>query len=298
MRRTLRDLLVIERILRDRDSVWRQIHEERDLRLLIGQLLASTVIALACYGGVLGASSSMAQAVSSALKLPVLFLVTLAICLPTLYLFNLVFGARLSLLQTLSLVLLAITVTSVLSLTFAPVSLFFLVTAPQYAFFKLLNVCVLTLTALVGLRFLVAGMTALNRLSRPPSVTPPAPPQLPQVPMPALSVRAMVGVDDEAWIAVPAPAQEPWPPRLADTGVDRVQPHQPPASRPMSVRTQEKLASPALLYLWILLFGFVGTQLGWALRPFFGSPELPFQLLRAVGGTFYADIVQTIRQLF
>jgi len=30
------------------------------------------------------------------IKLPLLFLVTLAICLPTLYLFNLVFGARLS----------------------------------------------------------------------------------------------------------------------------------------------------------------------------------------------------------
>jgi hypothetical protein len=33
---------------------------------------------------VLGASSGVAQAVSSAVKLPLLFLATLAICLPTL----------------------------------------------------------------------------------------------------------------------------------------------------------------------------------------------------------------------
>ena len=94
---------MIERILRDRKSLWRQIMEERDLGRLIRQLFTSSVVALAFYGAVLGASASFAQAVSSAVKLPVLFLVTLAICLPTLYLFNLVFGARLSLVQAISL---------------------------------------------------------------------------------------------------------------------------------------------------------------------------------------------------
>jgi len=158
MRRTLRDLLVIERILRDRDGIWRQIHEQRDLKPFIVQMLTSSVIALACYGAVLGASNGIQQAISSAVKLPILFLVTIGICLPTLYLFNLVFGARLSLMQALSLVLVTVTVTSVLSLTFAPISLFFLVTAPQYAFYKLLNVSILVLTALVGLRFLIAGI--------------------------------------------------------------------------------------------------------------------------------------------
>ena len=35
-----------------------------------------------------------------------------------------------------------------------------------------------------------------------------------------------------------------------------------------------------LLYVWILLFGFVGTQLAWTLRPFFGSPGQDFALFR------------------
>lgn len=97
-------LLVIERILRDPEGVWAQISTEFRLNALIGQMLTSSAIALACYGAVLGFSNSPLQALSSAVKLPVLFLLTLAICLPTLYLFNLVFGSRLSVNQTLGLV--------------------------------------------------------------------------------------------------------------------------------------------------------------------------------------------------
>src|SRR6266511_1755490 len=155
-------LLVIERILRDREGVWQQIIDERDLRGLTGQMLASSAVSLACYGAVLGASNGWAQALSSAAKLPLLFLATLTICLPTLYLFNLVFGARLSMMQALTVILVSITVISVLTLAFAPISLFFLISAHNYSFYKLLNVCILVLTAVVGLRFLISGMRALN----------------------------------------------------------------------------------------------------------------------------------------
>ena len=63
---------------------------------------------------------------------------------------------------------------------------------------------------------------------------------------------------------------------------------QPAAPRP---------ASTILLYIWIMLFGFVGTQLAWTLRPFFGDPGSPFAIFREVGGTFYADVLNTIGQL-
>ncbi|MGK5737987.1 hypothetical protein [Micromonospora sp. URMC 103] len=154
--------LVIERILRDRNGIWQQIVAERDLNGLTVRMLVSSAIALACYGAVLGAFHSVLMALTSAVKLPLLFLITLAICLPTLYLFNLVFGARLSVRQSLALVMVAITVTSMLAVAFAPISLFFLITAPDYGFFKLLNVAILTLSAVVGLRFLTGGMQVLN----------------------------------------------------------------------------------------------------------------------------------------
>ncbi|WP_412540037.1 hypothetical protein R8Z50_30090 [Longispora sp. K20-0274] len=159
--------LVIERILRDREGIWRQIIEQRKLTHLTGQMLASSSIALAVYGAVLGFSNGPLQAVVSLVKLPILFLVTLAICLPTLYLFNLVFGAKLSINQAVSLVMTAITVMATLALAFTPISLFFLITAPNYSFFKLLNVAILVLSAFVGLKFLTSGSRRSTGTARP-----------------------------------------------------------------------------------------------------------------------------------
>jgi hypothetical protein len=360
-------LLVIERILRDRDGVWEQIGEERDLGRIIRDMLFSSAAALACYGVVLGASNSdnpLLQAVVSAVKLPLLFLVTLAICLPTLYLFNLVFGARLQVRQALALVLVAITVIATLALAFAPISLFFLITANHYAFYKLLNVAILTLAAIVGLKFLTAGMAALNRhnavraafaeaaaqagADRPagPSTapatstpdpaatldgsakpdTPPAPdtpatPDTPAAGAPAVPtvVPAPVPVGASAIPAAAGGGHVVAPVALAPgytagmapansgNGGLMVNPRmmvQPlPGARPEiparpGAPVAERQASMTLLYVWILLFGFVGTQLAWTLRPFFGSPGERFELFRSIDGNFYVDIVRTLGHLF
>lgn len=37
----------------------------------------------------------------------------------------------------------------------------------------------------------------------------------------------------------------------------------------------------AMLFLWLLLYGFVGIQMGWTLRPFIGDPVQPVQFFRA-----------------
>ncbi|MFC3503966.1 hypothetical protein ACFOOK_23765 [Micromonospora krabiensis] len=341
--------LVIERILRDREGIWQQIVAERDLNALTVRMLTSSAIALACYGAVLGAFHSVLMALTSAIKLPLLFLITLAICLPTLYLFNLVFGARLSVRQSLALVMVAITVTAMLAVAFAPISLFFLITAPDYGFFKLLNVAILTLSAIVGLRFLTGGMQVLNQhgllspatsSAAPATVAPaavaapaastvpaaepaavpvgatangaapvaagaapatpaaatadatapapatadataPAPAAAVAAPVPAQHVPALVGAHVTGPYRGGYPAgQRPWatPPNR----------HDDPGQRPTSM---------TLLYIWILLFGFVGTQLAWTLRPFFGDPGQDFALFRSIDGNFYAEILRTIANL-
>jgi hypothetical protein len=71
--------------------------------------------------------------------------------------------------------------------------------------------------------------------------------------------------------------------------------HRPPQPAPVP---HQRSGSMTLLYIWILLFGFVGTQLGWTLRPFFGSPGEDFELFRNIDGTFYGDIFATIGHLF
>lgn len=339
-------LLIIERILRDRDSIWKQIGEERDLGRLTGQMLASSAISLACYGAVMGASHSFAMAGVSAVKLPLLFLMTLAICLPTLYLFNLVFGARLQVRQALALVMVTVTVTSVLSLAFAPIALFFRITAHSYQFYKMLNVAILALTAIVGLKFLTAGMQALNRHTTNLAIAKRAKEEA-EAKAAAVSLDELLDGDASAAPVSPAPAQPevaaeepaevkqpvtagaPAQPALPQ-GPAQPQPVADPMRQPMMLmpngqyqawgppappnplvmRPQpalalaqqaapgERPASMSLLYVWIVLFGFVGTQLAWTLRPFVGSPGEPFQFFREIDGNFYVDIIRTIGHLF
>jgi hypothetical protein len=249
--RTEHPLAIIERILRDRQSIWRQIRDEDRLNAIIGQMLTTSLIALAGYGIVLGLSNGLLQALASAIKMPLLFLLTLAICMPTLYYFNLVFGARLSIRQALALVMVAISVTAVLAFSFAPISLFFMVTAQDYEFYKLLNVAILTLTGVTGLGFLLEGMRSLNKM---------------------LSEETLAGVaaPTEANAEAPVPARPAVPVKI----------------------------NMNLLYIWVLLYGFVGTQLAWTLRPFFGDPNQPFEIFRQIQGNFYVNIFWTILTLF
>ena len=247
-----RSPLVIERFLRDREGVWRQIRLEYGLNALLSQMLASSTAALACYGLVMGSSHSLWQALASAFKLPILFLLTLAICLPTLYLFNLLCGGRLTARQALALVLSAITVTAALTLAFAPITLFFMITAQSYPFFILLNTAILLLNGSVGLSFLIGGMHSMNAQAHIEQITP--------------ATHDQQAETDEQLVQAPAP--------------------------------QPRSVSMNLLLIWVLLYGFVGTQLAWTLRPFHGDPSMPFVLFRPVESNFYIGVIETIARLF
>ena len=45
---------------------------------------------------------------------------------------------------------------------------------------------------------------------------------------------------------------------------------------------------------WLVLYGFVGSQLGWTLRPFVGSPNEPFALFREIESNFYVQVVKIV----
>lgn len=230
---------IIERFLRDRESVWQQIGDEVALPQMIGQMLVSSGTALACYGAVIGIFSQQPlQALSSAVKLPLLFLLTLLLCLPTLYLLNLLWNGQLSVPQLVALTLSAITVASAMLLAFAPVTFFFLVTTTHsYPFFVLLNVAILGFSSITGLQFLVQGSHYLN----------------------ARLVREAGEPAEDA----------------------------PPAPRAYAVHA-------TLLRGWLLLYAFVGTQLAWTLRPFFGWPDHPFILFDSLNGNFYLGVAELL----
>ena len=61
---------------------------------------------------------------------------------------------------------------------------------------------------------------------------------------------------------------------------------------------REGLKTRRLIFvLWILLYGFVGSQMAWTLHPFIGEPSLPFRLFDNWGGNFYSDVLWSLNVL-
>ena len=222
----MNDLAVIETILRNRFHFFIEIRDAVKLQDKMRAMLISSVVFLALYGAVMGSTHSLWQALSSAVKLPALFLATLVVCSPTLYFFNVLFGSNQSLTQNFALILTAITVTSVLLLSFAPIVVFFLLTTSNYQFFKLLNVAILTITGSVGVMFLSQGMRIVS-----------------------------------------------------------------------SAGKEGAKARRNVVRLWIVVYGFVGSQMAWTLRPFIGAPSMKFELFRQLGGNFYTNIFASIGEI-
>jgi hypothetical protein len=216
-------------LLKDRFSFIDEIHRSEKLNSKIVSLLFTSFSCFAIYGAIIGATNSHTpiQILASAIKLPALYLITLIVCLPTLYIFNSFFGSISSIRQHWAYLLSAITVISVLLCGFAPITLFFLLTVNDKFFFLLLNVAIFALTGILGVSF-------LYRTMRPSK-------------------------EDE------------------QTG---------------NVEIRKNI-----LKFWLGLYGFVGTQLGWTLRPFFGTGTGDFELFRPREGSFFTAIWESIHRL-
>lgn len=162
---SVQDFGIVEKILRDRYAFFGEIKEGIGLGDKMKAMVVSSVSFFALYGAVMGSSHSLWQTLSATVKLPILFLATLFICVPSLYFFSLLFGSNQSLRQSLAVILTAITVTSILLLSCAPITLFFLLTTSptsHYQFFKLLNVAIFAISGLMGVVFLYQGIKVVS----------------------------------------------------------------------------------------------------------------------------------------
>jgi hypothetical protein len=140
-------------VLQDREVFLNKIAEGVELRRKLVELNAIAGVSFGVYGAIIGSQHSVKQALSSAVKLPLLFLLTVVICVPTLFIFSAFFGSKRSLLQTFVLLSTGITIMGLALMGFAPVTLFFIVTARNYQFFKMLNVLFFAVSGLLGVLF-------------------------------------------------------------------------------------------------------------------------------------------------
>ena len=57
-------------------------------------------------------------------------------------------------------------------------------------------------------------------------------------------------------------------------------------------------ARRTVMWAWIIVYAFVGSQLAWTLRPFIGAPSMQFELFRQLGGNFYTNVFASLGELF
>jgi len=51
--------------------------------------------------------------------------------------------------------------------------------------------------------------------------------------------------------------------------------------------------------IWVLIFAFVSIQLAWNLRPFLGSKDMPFEMIRSeTQGNFYSTMFNAVGSMF
>jgi hypothetical protein len=141
---------------------------------------------------------------------------------------------------------------------------FFSLSTSSYSFMILLNVVVFGISGLLGLMFL---LQTLHRLTIAQEEE-----QIPQVP--------------------PARMEESLEPQ-----------HAPPAlsSEPSAIERMEGQVLGrhvrVVFKIWIVVFGLVGAQMGWVLRPFIGDPHQAFSFFRQRESNFFESVISHLRNL-
>ena len=232
------------------------------LRVMALALAAISGISFCIYGFVLGAQHSVLQGLSAAVKLPLLFLLTILITFPTLFIFGSLIGINRTFLQTAVILLSGTTIISLALVALSPVTLLFGMTTSSYAFFKLLNVGIFIVAWFLGAAFF--------RAIYAPAV--------------AAGVRVVHrSAEDEEDITEAS---------IDTTSGEHI-------SRRLSDEEAENHTKIHTYFIrfWFLLYGFVAVQIAWMLRPFVCSSSMEFELLRGMRENVYGDILYSIAHI-
>lgn len=161
---------VVGQLLQQPRQFFVEIKEGVMLPEKIGMLLISSTVFLALYGAVMGAGHFYLS-LGAAIGMPFLLLVSLAACVPVMYLLDVISGSQRTLGQLVAVLLSSIGAAATVFFSFAPIIIVFRLTGTIPQFFWI-NTGVLAMATLVGLIFVTQGLiqTAIvdekNALSR------------------------------------------------------------------------------------------------------------------------------------
>lgn len=258
------------------------------LLVLLGLSLGAVYGLFMGLYGVLRPTPSVWQLLATTAKVPLLFLLTLVVTFPSLYVFSTLAGSSLRFAQTLRLLLAGIVIDLALLASFGPVTGFFTLSTESYPFMIVLNVLFFGVGGIAGLVFMARALDAVTAPSWP-------------------SEDAWEVIDEPGSVAPPsAAAAGPRPPSSGQAPPSGQAPSAtPPGSptpRPRTPRAFEAATADrrarTIFYAWTVIYGAVGAQMGWILRPFIGTPDQPFQLFRDRESNFFEAIIATLEKLF
>jgi len=239
---------------------------EGTAHIQIAPLVAASVVLGMIYGVCMGLYAvatrtppCFAQLVTSAIKVPALFFLTLLVTFPSLYVFSALLGVRLGPKDTFRLILVPVTINLAVLASLGPITAFFTLSTTSYPFMKLLNVLFFAVAGLIGLKILLAMLSSLEAA---------------QIPLAAM-------------------LREPEKIKGPVTDADKATPAKP-TPQPVS---RDRTAASKTFMVWVAIYALVGAQMGWILRPLVGSPDLPFQLFRNREANFFVDVFRTLSRL-
>lgn len=151
----------VSAVLSDRERLFGEVVEGIELSRKLRYSLVTLLLLSTFYGMTAGAYAGPLQALSAAVKLPVLVGATLVICFPAFFVVQILVGSRLRLGQVLVLVLAALDLTAILLAAFVPVTVFFLITGANYYFLQLLHVLVVLVAGVFGMYALHEGLAVV-----------------------------------------------------------------------------------------------------------------------------------------
>ena len=223
---------------------------------------------------------SWLQVLATVGKVPLLFLLTIVVTFPSLYVFNALVGSRLTLSAVLRLIIATVAVMLAILASFGPIVAFFSVSTTSYPFMLLLNVAIFAASGFLGLKFL---LRTLHRLTLVQNET------IGQVTVPiqtAAPVQLAVAQTPDFLPTIPA-----WNEPIVDATSE-------PEGALERLDNQIQVRNvTTVFYLWILVFGLVGSQMSWVLRPFLGHPDKPFMLFAGRESNFFEAVWNLLMHL-
>ena len=264
------------------------------LSLLILALALFYGFCMGMYPGCRIDDPSWLRWLACTLKIPALFLLTLCVTFPSLYVVNALVGSRLQLLAVLQLLVAALAVNLAVLASAGPIVAFFSFSTTNCPFMVLLNVLVFAISGLLGMVFL---LQTLHRMSTIPRTF-----ARPRRPWKASGLDVVLADRIRTNRAVgarsgPRPARGragasggPTKPSrgrpLAERNGPRRQPGRPRRFTRAAKRILVRLDPleghvlgrhvKTVFCCWTVIFSVVGAQMAWVLRPYFGNPSEPF----------------------